>query len=252
MLHIWKRKPTKFPLIFVIFSVCILILILYNEIKTHSVYVNKPASTDEFTTCTSTRSYSGGRKTRKVIGLANPFAEIGGGSSSDSCDLFSEKCVFDNTSYPLYNESKCPYMSDQLACQRHGRSNFMYQNWRSQPHNCNLKRSDNRIIRPDTILKHAAEWDKADILIFNAYLWWRQGPVKMLSREWGPGTEGNCYQQRTPINMEAYCGSGSDFPTMRMVDIILSRLGSKVSVLNITQLSDYRKDGHPSVFSKFW
>ncbi|RZC90637.1 hypothetical protein C5167_028468 [Papaver somniferum] len=437
MMQRWKRKPAKFPLIALIFSVCIVISILYNERKIHTVYENKlqktasteevieeegvgvveeevpitqisseadqqslnppnisihsnpkpvPADLDRFTTCTSTRSYNGGRKTRKVIGLANPLAKIGGGSSSDSCDLFSGKWVFDNTSYPLYKESKCPYMSDQLACQRHGRSDLMYQNWRWQPHNCNLKRlnateiweklrnkrlmfvgdslnrgqwismlcllesvipndkrtitpqapltvfraveynatvefhwapllvesnagdpvnhkADNRIIRPDTILKHAAEWDKADILIFNTYLWWRQGPVKMLwsteengvceeldgmgamqlameawaewvatkvdpimkrvffvtmspthmwSREWEPGTEGNCYQQRTPITTEAYWGSGSDLPTMRMVDTVLSRLGSKVSVLNITQLSDYRKDGHPSIFRKFW
>ncbi|MCL7036497.1 hypothetical protein MKW94_016231, partial [Papaver nudicaule] len=72
--------------------------------------------------------------------MVNPFAETGGKSSSDSCDLFSGKWVFDNTSYPLYDESKCPYMSDQLACHKHGRSDLMYQNWRWQPHNCNLKR----------------------------------------------------------------------------------------------------------------
>ena len=56
----------------------------------------------------------------------------------------------------------------------------------------------------------------------------------------------------TPINLEGYWGSGSDLPTMRMVDKVLSRLGSKVSVINITQLSEYRKDGHPSIYRKFW
>lgn len=39
---------------------------------------------------------------------------------------------------------------------------------------------------------------------------------------------------------------------MRMVDRVLKRLGPKVSVINITQLSEYRKDGHPSVYRKFW
>ncbi|OVA07840.1 PMR5 N-terminal domain [Macleaya cordata] len=341
-----------------------------------------PANLDRFTTCSSTRSY-GSRNTRRVIRTLNPYDE---GRNSGSCDVFSGKWVFDNTSYPLYNESRCPYMSDQLACHKHGRSDLMYQNWRWQPNDCNLKRwnatemweklrnkrlmfvgdslnrgqwismvcllqsvipvdkrsmspnapltifraeeynatvefywapllvesnsddpvnhrLDDRIIRPDSVLKHAAQWEKADILVFNTYLWWRQGPVKLLwsseengvceeldglgamelameawadwvaskvdpfmkriffitmspthlwSREWEPETEGNCYQQKTPINMEGYWGSGSDLPTMRMVETVLSRLSSKVSILNITQLSEYRKDGHPSVYRKFW
>lgn len=41
-------------------------------------------------------------------------------------------------------------------------------------------RLDERIIRPDTVLRHASLWENADILVFNTYLWWRQGPVKLL------------------------------------------------------------------------
>lgn len=72
------------------------------------------------------------------------------------------------------------------------------------------------------------------------------------SREWNPGSEGNCYQETTPINIEGYWGSGSDLDTMRMVDNVLNSLGSKATVINITQLSEYRKDGHPSIYRKFW
>ncbi|KAG2335061.1 hypothetical protein Bca52824_006241 [Brassica carinata] len=151
-------------------------------------------------------------------------------------------------------------------------------------------RLDERIIRPDSVLKHASKWQHADILIFNTYLWWRQGPVKIQwsseekgsceevkgrgngngyecgligfptmsiqtqsgSREWNPGSEGNCHGEKKPIEEESYWGSGSDIPTMRMVERVLRRLGPKVSVINITQLSEYRKDGHPSVYRKFW
>lgn len=60
--------------------------------------------------------------------------------SAEGCDLFSGNWVFDNTTHPLYNESDCPYMSDQLACHKHGRPDLEYQYWRWQPHNCNLKR----------------------------------------------------------------------------------------------------------------
>uniref|UniRef100_A0A6N2MYT8 Uncharacterized protein n=1 Tax=Salix viminalis TaxID=40686 RepID=A0A6N2MYT8_SALVM len=284
-------------------------------------------------------------------------------------NLAPGKWVFDSESYPLYNESDCPYMSDQLACHKHGRSDLgisigecswkcfeametlefqicllpvafslgvesvipadkrsMSPNapltiFRAEEYNAPIEffcrpllvdsnsddpvnhRLDERIMRPDSVLKHSSKWEHADILVFNSYLWWRQGPVKLSwsaeengaceeldglgamelamgawadwvasktdpqkkrvffvtmspthlwSREWGPGSDGNCYGEKKPIDWEGYWGSGSDMPTMRMVEKVLSRLGSKVSVLNITQLSEYRKDGHPSIYRKFW
>lgn len=92
---------------------------------------------DRFSACNSTREYSG----RKIAWTDHPTPEYGRRRKSlESCDVFSGKWVFDNSSYPLYNESECPYMSDQLACHKHGRSDLGYQYWRWQPHNCNLKR----------------------------------------------------------------------------------------------------------------
>ena len=41
-------------------------------------------------------------------------------------------------------------------------------------------RLDERIMRPDSVLNQASQWEHADILVFNTYLWWRQGPVKLL------------------------------------------------------------------------
>lgn len=70
--------------------------------------------------------------------------------------------------------------------------------------------------------------------------------------DWEPGSQGNCYNEKLPIKDEKYWGTGSDLPTMQMVDKVLNRLGSKVTVLNITQLSEYRKDGHPTIYRKFW
>lgn len=91
---------------------------------------------DRFVSCNSTREYSG-----KKIQWGDPKPNLGRRREDlESCDVFSGKWVFDNESYPLYNESDCPYMSDQLACHKHGRSDLGYQYWRWQPHNCNLKR----------------------------------------------------------------------------------------------------------------
>ncbi|KAF8364656.1 hypothetical protein HHK36_018616 [Tetracentron sinense] len=411
MMQRWSKKKNHFPLLAFLFSVFIVASILYNERNIQQIHENNEQQQasitqesvltsvsptisgkekkrraiegiDRFTTCESTRKYSG-RKIERVDRTPDSEQRRGG---LEGCDISSGKWVFDNASYPLYNESDCPYMSDQLACRKHGRTNLGYQNWRWQPHNCNLKRwnvtkmweklrgkrlmfvgdslnrgqwismvcllqsvipadkrsmspnapltifraeeynatvefywapllvesnsddpvnhrLEDRIILPDSVLKHASQWESADILVFNTYLWWRQGPVKLLwsseehgvceeldglgamelameawadwvaskvnplekrvlfvtmspthlwSREWEPGSEGNCYNETTPIDMEGYWGTGSDLPTMQMVEKVVGKLSSKVSVLNITQLSEYRKDGHPSIYRKFW
>ncbi|XP_043710579.1 protein trichome birefringence-like 34 [Telopea speciosissima] len=62
------------------------------------------------------------------------------GDSPSQCNLFSGKWVFDNSSYPLYSGNQCTYMSDQVACEKFGRKDLSYQNWRWQPHQCDLPR----------------------------------------------------------------------------------------------------------------
>ncbi|AES86749.2 putative PMR5 domain, PC-Esterase [Medicago truncatula] len=402
-----KKKVPIFPFIVLLLLVFIAFSTLHNGSTIHKFHENplhihqeQASSTtyvkpnlpnhlkksqeilDRYSRCNSTVGYSG----RKIARRGGSKSSSNRRVSSESCDVFSGKWVFDNASYPLYNESDCPYMSDQLACNKHGRTDLGYQHWRWQPHDCDLKRwnvkemweklrgkrlmfvgdslnrgqwismvcllqseipadkrsmspnahltifraeeynatveflwapllaesnsddpvnhrLDERIIRPDSVLKHASLWEHADILVFNTYLWWRQGPVKLLwtdeengaceeldgrgamelamgawadwvsskvdplkkrvffvtmspthlwSREWNPESEGNCYGEKKPIDVESYWGSGSDLPTMSSVENILSSLNSKVSVLNVTQLSEYRKDGHPSIFRKFW
>lgn len=389
----WSRRRSHFPLISLIFMVLITATVLFNEFRIHQYQrpyhdphlhdtrKSSPVELDRFTTCSSTVEYNGGGL---GWGGGHRYEPVSGGVKE--CDVFSGKWVFDNASYPLYNESHCPYMSDQLACHKHGRPDLGYQYWRWQPNDCNLKRwnvtemweklrgkrlmfvgdslnrgqwismvcllqsvipadkrsmspnahltvfraeeynasveflwapllvdsnSDDpvnhrlsdRIIRPDSASRHLSKWENADILVFNTYLWWRQGPVKLLwsseeyrvceeldgqramelamktwanwvdsnvnplekrvffvtmspthlwSQEWNPESQGNCYNESNPITRKNYWGSGSDLPTMSMVEDILSQLGSKVTVLNITQLSEYRKDGHPSIYRKFW
>lgn len=66
--------------------------------------------------------------------------------SQEGCDLFSGSWVYDNTTaYPLYSEKKCAFMSDQSACEKFGRKDLRYQNWRWQPHGCNLPRYEKLI-----------------------------------------------------------------------------------------------------------
>ncbi|KAK1272342.1 hypothetical protein QJS04_geneDACA005968 [Acorus gramineus] len=391
-----QKKRTCYPVFAFLISLCILASLLYNEniIQIQEHMESSLAHTSSLNSetwvsgnlnwskaCVSSRDYKRGGGRARVVSRVAWRGKVRG-----ECDVFSGKWVFDNDSYPLYDEGNCPYMSDQLACRKHGRRDLAYQKWRWQPNECNLKRwnatemleklrgkrlmfvgdslnrgqwismvcmlqsvipagkhsmtpnarltifkaeeynatvefywapllvesnSDDpvnhrfneRIIRPNSALKHASQWENADILVFNTYLWWRSGPkikllwhtedeiceaadgfeamklaleawedwvssnvdplkkrvffvtmspTHLLSQEWKPRSEGNCFQETTPINKEFYWGTGSDIATMQMVENVLSRLHSKVSVLNITQLSEYRKDGHPSIYRKFW
>ncbi|THU58007.1 hypothetical protein C4D60_Mb03t09570 [Musa balbisiana] len=355
----WSRTSVQLFLFLVVFSLLLLSSIVHDEraIRSREASTAQPSFPTHFVAetfddldwsnaCTTVKSYRG---------KSSPAAERRRQHQSreEGCDVFSGRWVYDNSSHPLYEEASCPYMSDQLACRKHGRPDEEYQRWRWQPHGCNLNkyvfssipvymilllclvaetyhkeydatiefcwapllvesnsddpvnhRSNDRIIRPDTLGKHAGQWEKADILVFNSYLWWRSGqkikllwkpdddgiceeangldalklametwadwvastvnhlaqkvffvtmsPTHLWSREWNPGSEGNCFQETNPINEEGYWGSGSDMHTMQMVGSILGRLQTKVVVLNITQLSEYRKDGHPSIYRKFW
>ncbi|CAL4919767.1 unnamed protein product [Urochloa decumbens] len=56
------------------------------------------------------------------------------------CDMSSGRWVYDDAAYPLYKESACEFMSDQSACGKFGRTDLKYQQWRWQPHGCDLPR----------------------------------------------------------------------------------------------------------------
>ncbi|XP_056699345.1 protein trichome birefringence-like 37 [Spinacia oleracea] len=70
-------------------------------------------------------------------------------------------------------------------------------------------------------------------------------PTHYRSQEWNTST-GNCKGETTPI-------SGSTYPTglpepVGVVKEILSSMSTKVTLLDITTLSQLRKDGHPSIY----
>ncbi|PIN04222.1 hypothetical protein CDL12_23239 [Handroanthus impetiginosus] len=64
----------------------------------------------------------------------------------------------------------------------------------------------------------------------------------------------HCYNESEPIWKENYWGIGTDTEMMHAAESALKNLerrGLKVEYLNITHLSDYRKDAHPSIYRRY-
>ncbi|MFQ6623340.1 hypothetical protein Gotur_003203 [Gossypium turneri] len=76
-----------------------------------------------------------------------------------------------------------------------------------------------------------------------------------LANKWGGIKGENCYSETEPVTEEGYAGDGASPGMMHVVDSVLGELktrGLNVQMINITQLSDYRKEGHPSIYRKHW
>ncbi|KAM7529536.1 hypothetical protein LguiB_032946 [Lonicera macranthoides] len=80
-------------------------------------------------------------------------------------------------------------------------------------------------------------------------------PTHNRAEEWGKGGNKNCYNETEPILKEGHWGMDSDSRMMRLVVASIQELKTKevnVQILNITQLSEYRKEDHSSIYRKHW
>lgn len=166
-----------------------------------------------------------------------------------------------------------------------------------------------RIIRFQSIEKHAQHWTDADMLVFNSFMWWlspnmtiqwgsfdspdavykKEGrrprhyemalrtwsdwldfninrtktkmffmslsPFHQLGDDWGDPADQNCYGETDPIWDEGYWGKATERGLMQKAEEAIMELetrGLRIQYINITQLSDKRKDGHPSIYRKRW
>ncbi|KAF5747629.1 hypothetical protein HS088_TW05G00355 [Tripterygium wilfordii] len=162
---------------------------------------------------------------------------------------------------------------------------------------------DKRVLKVDSVAKHAKYWEGVDILVFNTYIWWTSrlsvktlwgsfangeegyevmdtrvayrmalrtwanwidstvnpnktrvlfttmSPIHIKSAEWNHTNGIKCYNETRPV-MNKFWGSNYDGWVMSVVDSVMSRMKVPVTFINITQLSDYRVDGHTSVYTE--
>nr|AAD25931.1 hypothetical protein [Arabidopsis thaliana] len=145
------------------------------------------------------------------------------------CDVFTGKWVLDNVTHPLYKEDEFESNADPPD-KRDGKTD--------------------PVIIPNSISKHGENWKDADYLIFNTYIWWtRHSTIKVLSSDWGFNEGSKCEKETEPIlNMSKPINVGTN---RRLYEIALNATKStKVPIhfLNITTMSEYRKDGHTSFY----
>ena len=70
---------------------------------------------------------------------------------------------------------------------------------------------------------------------------------------WGGVDTNKCLNETEPIYKVGYKAAGTDYSMMEKAKSyfgMLEQKGVRFDILNITGLSDYRKDGHPTVFRK--
>ncbi|CAL9118955.1 unnamed protein product [Musa acuminata var. zebrina] len=76
-------------------------------------------------------------------------------------------------------------------------------------------------------------------------------PSHESSKEWGGDPDGNCYNETTPIKDPTYWGSTSK-SMMQVIGDVFGATKVPITLLNITQLSEYRKDAHTQIYKKQW
>jgi hypothetical protein len=79
-------------------------------------------------------------------------------------------------------------------------------------------------------------------------------PTHTNSQLWGEEMEGgNCYGQKEPISDASYRGSTSR-AMQRVTGEVLGAASARVpvGVVNVTQMSEYRRDAHTQVYRELW
>ncbi|KAG5407958.1 hypothetical protein IGI04_004277 [Brassica rapa subsp. trilocularis] len=75
-------------------------------------------------------------------------------------------------------------------------------------------------------------------------------PTHSRSADWGKPNGPKCFNETEPIKDKSFWGTGSNKEMMKVVSSVVKHMATHVTVINITQLSEYRIDAHTSVYTE--
>ncbi|KAL0900325.1 hypothetical protein Bca101_084286 [Brassica carinata] len=178
--------------------------------------------------------------------------------SLKKCDFYEGEWVRDD-SYPLYKPGSCNLIDEQFTCISNGRPDVEFQKLKWKPKKCTLPREDYyqegsnvypKLDVDEAFRKALTTWGqwvdknvnpKKSLVFFRGY-----SPSHFSGGQWNAG--GACDDETEPIKNETYL---TPYPSkMLILERVLKGMKTPVTYLNITRLTDYRKDAHPSVYRK--
>jgi hypothetical protein len=70
------------------------------------------------------------------------------------------------------------------------------------------------------------------------------------SEDWNRKNGTKCFNETKPVMKKKHWGTGSDKKIMSVVKNVVGKMKVPVTVINITQISEYRIDAHSSVYTE--
>ncbi|WOL01888.1 protein trichome birefringence-like 33 [Canna indica] len=101
------------------------------------------------------------------------------------------------------------------------------------------------------VMKRMVRWLERNMdPLKNRVFFTTMSPTHFRSFEWGGVRNGNCYGQMMPIFNSTYWGSASKKSIMEVVSRALGEAKLPFTLINITQMSEYRKDAHTAIYKQ--
>ncbi|XP_031271065.1 protein PMR5-like [Pistacia vera] len=126
------------------------------------------------------------------------------------------------------------------------------QGWDYMESKGTLYQDMDRLVALDKALRTWANWVDTNVDRTKTRVFFQSiSPTHYNPNEWSAGatstTTKNCYGETAPMSGTIYPGAYPD--QMRVVDAVMREMTNPAYLLDITMLSELRKDGHPSIYS---